>query len=178
MKFKALAVALAAAVAAPVMAATNLETSWGTHDLAELGLGFHVTESGSFADIWSFSLNLTSDVSSTTVANNLLNVFGIANGQVSLFNGLANDALADALVGSYAFNGSTGDSATTFSALTSGNYYYRITGDLTGSLGGTYTLASSAIATTTTPPVPEPETYAMLLAGLGVVGMALRRRTK
>ena len=109
------------------------------------------------------------------MANNLLNVFGIANGQVSLFQGLANDALADALVGSYAFNGSTGDSVTTFSALSSGNYYYRVTGTLTGPLGGTYALASSATAT---PPVPEPETYAMLLAGLGVVGMAVRRRAQ
>lgn len=29
-----------------------------------------------------------------------------------------------------------------------------------------------------TPPVPEPETYAMLLAGLGVIGMATRRRSQ
>lgn len=29
-----------------------------------------------------------------------------------------------------------------------------------------------------TPPVPEPETYAMLLAGLGVIGVAARRRTE
>lgn len=29
-----------------------------------------------------------------------------------------------------------------------------------------------------TPPVPEPETYAMLLAGLGVIGVAARRRTQ
>lgn len=27
-------------------------------------------------------------------------------------------------------------------------------------------------------PVPEPETYAMLLAGLGLVGVAVRRRTR
>lgn len=176
MKITILSSVLAAAfAAAPAFAASNLQTSWGTHDQAELGLGFHITETGSFADIWSFSLNLTSDVSSTTVANNLMNVFGIANGRVSLFNGLANDALADALVGSYAFNGSTGDSVTTFNALSSGNYYYRVTGTLTGPLGGTYALASSAKAT---PPVPEPETYAMLLAGLGVVGMAVRRRAQ
>nr|WP_267876105.1 PEP-CTERM sorting domain-containing protein [Duganella margarita] len=28
------------------------------------------------------------------------------------------------------------------------------------------------------PPVPEPETYAMLLAGLGLMGDATRRRQK
>ena len=27
-------------------------------------------------------------------------------------------------------------------------------------------------------PVPEPETYAMLLAGLGLIGAAVRRRTR
>ena len=27
-----------------------------------------------------------------------------------------------------------------------------------------------------TPPIPEPETYAMLLAGLGLIGFAARRR--
>ncbi|MDR1854328.1 MAG: FxDxF family PEP-CTERM protein [Azoarcus sp.] len=30
--------------------------------------------------------------------------------------------------------------------------------------------------TITAVPVPEPETYAMLLAGLGIVGMVARRR--
>jgi len=28
------------------------------------------------------------------------------------------------------------------------------------------------------PPVPEPETYAMLLAGLGLLGFAAHRKTK
>jgi hypothetical protein len=32
------------------------------------------------------------------------------------------------------------------------------------------------ITTTTTPPVPEPQTYALVLAGLGVVGLVARRR--
>jgi len=34
----------------------------------------------------------------------------------------------------------------------------------------------SSIASVTVTPVPEPETYAMLLAGLGLVGFAARRK--
>lgn len=51
-----------------------------------------------------------------------------------------------------------------------GNYYLQVSGKMVsgtgGSFGGTVMLA----------PVPEPETYGMMLAGLGVVGFLARRR--
>ena len=67
----------------------------------------------------------------------------------------------------------------TFANLLPGNYYYELQGELS-KVGGTkfYALDSLATPSAPTPAVPEPETYAMLLAGLGVVGMAVRRRTK
>ena len=34
----------------------------------------------------------------------------------------------------------------------------------------------NVVLTETTPPVPEPETYAMFLAGLGLIGAIARRR--
>jgi hypothetical protein len=39
-----------------------------------------------------------------------------------------------------------------------------------GANGGTYNVATNA------PAIPEPETYAMLLAGLGLLGFVARRR--
>lgn len=58
----------------------------------------------------------------------------------------------------------------TFAGLTSGTYRLRTSGSLMGSnfIGAQYTVT----------PVPEPETFAMLLAGLGVVCALGRRRGK
>lgn len=57
------------------------------------------------------------------------------------------------------------------SNLAAGNYYLQVTGNLVSdqaaSFGGAVSLAA---------PVPEPETYGMMLAGLGVVGFLARRR--
>lgn len=50
------------------------------------------------------------------------------------------------------------------------DYYFTVSGNATGSLGGQYVFAVSTL------PVPEPETYAMLLAGLGIMGAVARRR--
>ena len=40
----------------------------------------------------------------------------------------------------------------------------------------TKSLIDANIALVVTPPVPEPETYAMMLAGLGLLGAVARRR--
>ena len=53
-----------------------------------------------------------------------------------------------------------------------GTYYFGVLGQTTGSLGGAY----GGVLQTVLAPVPEPETYAMLLAGLGAMGLISRRR--
>jgi hypothetical protein len=56
-------------------------------------------------------------------------------------------------------------------SLAAGDYYLAVSGNLVSSgaasLGGAVSLAA---------PVPEPETYGMMLAGLGVLGYMARRR--
>ncbi|MGK5044647.1 FxDxF family PEP-CTERM protein [Janthinobacterium sp. GB4P2] len=54
--------------------------------------------------------------------------------------------------------------------LATGNYFLQVDGYVASAAGGSY---SGNLAVT---PVPEPETYGMLLAGLGLVGFAARRR--
>ncbi len=62
-----------------------------------------------------------------------------------------------------------------FAALGAGNYDLAVSGSLDrGQLFGGYTGSISAVAA----PVPEPETYAMLMLGLAGVGFAARRRKK
>ena len=59
-----------------------------------------------------------------------------------------------------------------FAGTSAGNYYLKVIGEANGTSGGLYTGAISVTA------VPEPESYAMLLAGLGVMGAIAMRRNK
>lgn len=63
-------------------------------------------------------------------------------------------------------------------ALTTANYYLESTISYNGTDFGTPGIANSTAAIGTAPPVPEADTWAMLLTGLGLVGMAVRRKAR
>ncbi len=58
-------------------------------------------------------------------------------------------------------------------SLAAGTYTLQIRGTVSGTSGGSY-----AGVLNLTNPVPEPETYAMMLAGLGLMGFMSRRKNK
>ena len=71
-----------------------------------------------------------------------------------------------------ALQGTATGSTFTFSNLGSGTYSLWASGQV---LGGGFNLVIAQYDVT---PVPEPESYAMLLAGLGAMGVIARRRKK
>lgn len=111
------------------------------------------------SDDWNFTIGTHSDVSFSA-----LQTFAVSTGAISNFAGV--------LVGhgNLASTSSGGNTMLSWiGSLGSGDYTVHVTG-MTNLKNAAY------LGTVSASPAPEPETYAMLLAGLGVVGFVARRR--
>lgn len=95
-----------------------------------------------------------------------VSVFNINELSASIFDS------SDTLYTSFAQAGNNPDHLTlpTGSYFAAGNYTLKIGGTATGGSGAMYTIAA------VTAPVPEPETWGMLLAGVGLIGLRMRQR--
>lgn len=164
-------IAAAAALVTASVGASAFVVPWGVHDPAELGgtLFFGTGSSFPFEAEYTFTLSTLSNLLAVAVTNDAPGVFDINGATVSLYasNGDA-DYTNDLLIGSFAFDSTAVTS--TFSSLAAGAYYYKLVGSVDGPFGGSYLLSSSLV------PVPEPETAALLLGGLGALGLLARRR--
>jgi PEP-CTERM motif len=119
-----------------------------------------------FSDIYNFVFPVTgATASASAVSVNVQGLLNITDINVSLFNA------ADVLVSA----GGPGTNSQLFNVVLvpGASYYYTVTGTANGAVGGAYSFIASAA------PVPEPETYALMVAGLGIVGfVAARRRNR
>lgn len=116
---------------------------------------------GVFSDTWAFDITVPTFSSGWAITHEISTLFSIGSFAVSLTGP----------TGTYLLPG-TPNAKVGEGTFTPGTWFFTVSGVATGSQGGAYSFAA------VTQPVPEPETYAMLLAGLGLVGAVARRRMK
>jgi len=146
-----------------------------TYNLGALGPIPYInstTVTGAFSDIYNFSILNTPNVAGAAVTINL-NLgsagFHISNLSLGLFT--ASNSMLD----SDTVTNNTTDFAVSVSdtGLANGNYFFKVTGlaDGLNTNKGIYGFTAAAV-------VPEVDTYAMMLAGLGLVAFSVNRRKR
>jgi hypothetical protein len=168
---------------AVVMMLTGASGTYATTtDLGNVNVGIPTSFSGSvlpagaFNDIFSFVLP-SNNGSGYDIQNFPISITGTGNfntllSSVSLFSN-ADGILFnsdDTFLQSFAVPGGS-TASFTWEPSIGGNMYLSVAGVANGSLGGAYNGTISVSA------VPEPETYAMLMAGLAIIGAIVRRKT-
>jgi hypothetical protein len=144
---------------------------------AHFGDNFAAATMGStFSDTFTFTVGSDFD-SAGSLTSSYLNSSAIKDLRITGFSLYKYDPLTMTIGTTIAGMNETGGGAHptdrwSLSAfgLTSGSYAIKVDGQVLGSGGGSFG-GDLAIAA-----VPEPETYGMLLAGLGLVGFMARRR--
>ena len=115
-----------------------------------------------FSDIFTFSIPVGA---SGNGGSNVISLSSSGNVIFSLFS------LAEAGFGTvFGATGGTSSSLSFANGGVPGSYTLTVAGSKTSLASGSYA------GNVTISPVPEPETYAMILAGLGLLGFAARRR--
>ncbi len=139
---------------------------------------FANTVVGAFTDIWQFNLGSPSIVAAS-LTNVEVSIFGNSTGGIlGLHAWLNGTEIFGSISSSTTYPFGPGNPLTITTQVKAGgvalpagvNYELKISG--TGITGTSASYGGNLVAT----PVPEPETYAMMLAGLGALGFLARRR--
>lgn len=135
---------------------------------------FSNTVAGAFTDVWTFNLGSPSVVAAS-LTNVEVSFGGPSFGGIAGFTAFLNGIQLFGPSSSVTTNGVTVKTqvlAGATSTLPAGMYQLTVSG--TGVTGGSASYGGNIVAA----PVPEPESYAMFLAGLGVMGAIAVRRNK
>lgn len=186
MKTKTLATLIAlACLAGGASAATNVhawtDTSYGLHsDTLDLGPveSYHIVTltnpggegaAASFDDAWTFTLTSATDLDSYAATWQVKDT-SIDDATFGLYSGAPG-------AGTLVFSSSVDNAGESFSStnLAAGDYYFEISGSYTSKYGF-YEIDATANAAVPPSVVPEPTNVALLLGGLGMMGLVARRR--
>lgn len=159
----AIGIAVSSFTANAALVTSNSNVGTITNSAVLIGNVFTVP-GDSFIDNWNFTIAPTEQFAAIAVDLDNLPAFEIDH-----------DSLGAKLIGSsQTWNAVKVGDTVKFNSmvLAPGNYNFQIFGTVIGTIGAAYAGTISAFAV----PVPEPETYAMMLAGLSMMGFMLRRR--
>ncbi|NHZ90355.1 PEP-CTERM sorting domain-containing protein [Massilia sp. CCM 8733] len=120
-----------------------------------------------FIDNYSFTLAQAGEF-----AAGIFSVTGSAKTGLDITEFNLIDSTGSLFGGTLLSTGATDQWSLSTSSLNAGTYTLQVKGSILGNTVGRYS-TNIALA-----PVPEPETYAMMLAGLGLLGFTARRRNK
>lgn len=157
-------------VLAAVLAVAPLTTVAATYSAGTITstptVDINTVSIGPFEDVINFSISTAGDLSFSLTGADLgaiLDLAGPLRARVFTgFDGLAGNAITPIEIGD--------PLDAIVLGLTAGDYSIKLRGVGDGTAGGAYAYELHLAA------IPEAETWAMLLAGLGLVGMKLRRR--
>lgn len=143
---------------------------------AHFGNNFNSADFNSvFTDKYMFTLTGAYD-SAASVTSSFLKSGTIKDLLITSFNIVQFDPLTTSILHTYAgtniTNGITDNWELSASGLSAGSYYVEVGGKVMGNGGGSY----GSDLTISLAPVPEPETYAMMGLGLGLMGFVARRK--
>ena len=136
-----------------------------------------------FADHFTFSVQGTSPMNFDAIVSSIsrtadtgldfsgLALYRVGGGTGTGTGGTAGDTLVTS--GSSLQTGAMDVWTLSSDNLTAGNYYVLVSGNLVSDTSASF---GGAVMMSPMAPVPEPETYGMMLAGLGVLGFLARRR--
>ncbi|PSJ18188.1 FxDxF family PEP-CTERM protein [Nitrosomonas supralitoralis] len=139
---------------------------WLGHDTAEFAFFSNALAQGIELN-YLISLGSNANALVTAVSNDMTSILNIYSQKIELSNNkdnFTNDiSSVPVVIDAAAISGS-------FNYLATGDYYQQVSRSVVGTFGGGYLLFSNVNR------VPGPESYAMLLTGLGLIGLSLRRR--
>lgn len=169
MQFKSIALASTLALGSTVAQADTFVLGTGHLGSSTVNSGNVILAPGLVNDSFAFSIATASSVQS-----NVTTFFGsLSPAFYSIVNAGADHAIGggdDVVVTGFAF---TSTSTANFTNLAAGSYYFNVFA-LANQAPSAYAVSASATALS----VPEPETYALLGAGLGVIGFVVARRRR